>query len=423
MSARLPLLDDDGLELTQRTVLIRVDFNVPLKDGEVADDTRIRAALPTIQYALKRRAKVILMSHLGRPKKPTDELSLASAGEVLAGLLDQEVLLSDLPMGESASRLAQDLRSGEVLLLENLRFHSGEVKNSHALARELASLADVYVNDAFGAAHRAHASTEGLLPFVSGDVAFGFLMAREVKALSKVLEAPRKGLVSILGGAKVSDKIEVLRSLIPRSERVLIGGAMAYTFLAAQGVEVGLSRVEEDQLDTARELIKLAQERKTTLCLPIDHRCTPSFDESAPVTLTDSASIPQDLMALDIGPQTEALFAEQMEGAQVVVWNGPMGVFEWSHLAEGTYAVARAMAACEGYTLVGGGDSARAINESGFAEEVSHISTGGGASLEFLEGKPLPGVDALLKRHAELTAVRAAELAEEQSKEQSKERS
>lgn len=408
MSAEFPLIDRPGLSLNGKRVLIRVDFNVPLEEGRVADETRIIAALPTIEYALSKGAKVILMSHLGRPKGPDESLSLAPVGEVLAGHLNREVLLTDRPVGEGPARLAQSLRSGDVLLLENVRFHTGEEKNSEPLSRELASLADVYVNDAFGAAHRAHSSTAGVVDFIEGDVALGFLMAAEVKALSRVLSAPRAGLISVLGGSKVSDKIEVLRSLIPRSEKVLIGGAMAYTFLAARGYGVGASRVEQDHLDTARALFALAASNGTELLLPSDHRCAATFSRDAEVQVVSGESIPEGLMGLDIGPDTEARFRAAIGGGRTLLWNGPMGVFEWPALASGTFAIAEAFAASEGYTVVGGGDSARAANESGVADRIKHISTGGGASLEFLEGKTLPGVEAVIQRHAALSAQRAA---------------
>ena len=408
MSADFPLIDSPDLNLANKRVLIRVDFNVPLEGGRVADETRIVAALPTIEYALNKGAKVILASHLGRPKGPDESLSLAPVGEVLAGHLNREVLLTDRPIGEGPARLAHSLRAGEVLLLENIRFHTGEEKNSEPLSRELAALADVYVNDAFGAAHRAHSSTAGVADYITGDAALGFLMAAEVKALSRVLNAPRAGLVSVLGGAKVSDKIEVLRSLIPRSERVLVGGAMAYTFLAAQGHAVGASRVEGDHLGTARELLALAAASGTELLLPSDHRCAATFSRDAAVELVSGEAIPEGLMGLDIGPRTEERFRAAIAGGRTLLWNGPMGVFEWPALARGTFAIAEAFASSEGYTVVGGGDSARAANESGVADRIDHISTGGGASLEFLEGKPLPGVEAVVRAHAALAAERAA---------------
>ncbi len=408
MSADLPLIDSPDLQLANKRVLIRVDFNVPLEGGRVADETRIVAALPTIEYALNKGAKVILASHLGRPKGPDESLSLAPVGEVLAGHLNREVLLTDRPIGEGPARLAHSLRAGEVLLLENIRFHTGEEKNSEPLSRELAALAYVYVNDAFGAAHRAHSSTAGVADYITGDAALGFLMATEVKALSRVLNAPRAGLVSVLGGAKVSDKIEVLRSLIPRSERVLVGGAMAYTFLAAQGHAVGASRVEGDHLGTARELLALAAAAGTELLLPSDHRCAATFSRDAAVELVSGEAIPEGLMGLDIGPRTEERFRAAIAGGRTLLWNGPMGVFEWPALARGTFAIAEAFAASEGYTVVGGGDSARAANESGVADRIDHISTGGGASLEFLEGKPLQGVEAVVRAHAALAAERAA---------------
>lgn len=390
----LPLISD--LPIAHNHVLIRVDFNVPLEDGRVADDTRIRAALPTIEYALQQEAKVILTSHLGRPKgKINPDLSLAPAGEVLAGYLDKEIRLTDRPIGEGATRLVQDLKEGEILLLENIRFHSGETKNANPLAQELARFTDYYVNDAFGTAHRAHASTAGIVPYIRKGVGVGFLMGKETKALGQILNAPRKGLVAVLGGSKVSDKIGVLDRLIPKAESVLIGGAMAYTFLAAQNKSVGKSRVEQDQIETAQRLLKLAESRGTELLLPVDHLGATDFDVSLDAQSTESTEIPAELMGLDIGPKTIALYQNVIAQGQNLIWNGPMGVFEWETYSKGTFAIAEAFAQSTGYTVIGGGDSVRAIHESGFAEQVDHISTGGGASLEFLEGKTLPGLAAL----------------------------
>jgi phosphoglycerate kinase len=408
----LPSIEE--LDLKHKRVLIRVDFNVPLDQGRVADDTRIRAAIPTIQYALNEGAKVILVSHLGRPKgKVTPALTLAPAGEVLAGLLDMEVKLSDRPIGEAPTRLVQDLRDGEVILLENIRFHSGEIKNSEGLSRELALLTEVYINDAFGTAHRAHASTSGITAFIHDDLGVGLLMKREVDALTALLRAPRKGLVAVLGGAKVSDKIGVLNTLIPKAESVLIGGAMAYTFLAAQGIDVGLSRVQRDHLETARALFKLADQSGTELLLPNDHLCATSFEPNEEAQSIDSLSIPSDLMGLDIGPKTIERFSAVIRQGEALIWNGPMGVFEWPQFSKGTFSIAEAFSQTEGYTVIGGGDSVRAIHESGHAGDVDHISTGGGASLEFLEGKMLPGIAAMIKRASELEAERASEAASE----------
>ena len=400
----LPTIED--LDISGRLVLIRVDFNTPLKDGKVADDTRIRAALPTIEYALKQNAKVILMSHLGRPKgRNVDELSLAPVGEVLAGYLKREVLLSDRPMCEGSAYLVQNLKDGEVLLLENVRFHSGETKNNEHLAKELAAFTEFYVNDAFGTAHRAHASTVGITQYIHEGVAAGYLMVEEVRALSRIQHAHRSELLAVIGGAKVSDKLAVLRSLILKANTVLIGGAMAYTFLAAQGAKTGLSRVELDQLDTARSLLALAQEKNVKLLLPVDHLGATEFSEESEVQTIDSIDIPDDLMGLDIGPKTIELFSEAIAKAKVLIWNGPMGVFEWPAYATGSFAIAEAFAQSNGYTVIGGGDSVRAIHESGQAEHVSHVSTGGGASLEFLEldkGAFLPGIEAIIKRDLEI---------------------
>ena len=385
----------DALPIEGKRVLLRVDFNVPLENGNVADDSRIRAALKTIRHVIDRGGRLILVSHLGRPKGQVDEkYSLAPAGERLAELLGKEILLSDLPVGDAATRLSRELRDGEILLLENIRFHPGETKNDDGLARELGAMADFYVNDAFGTAHRAHASTAGIARHVR-DKAAGYLIAREVKTLSRLLNAPRNGFLAILGGAKVSDKIAVMEQLMDRVEVLLVGGAMAYTFLAAQGHDVGASRVESDRIDTAQRILALAEEKGVELVLPVDHGCAASFSADADRVEVDGIAIPNGLMGLDIGPKTRAAYAEKIASAQTIFWNGPMGVFEWSTFAPGTEAIANAVADSEAWSVVGGGDSVRAVTESGRADEIHHISTGGGASLEYLEGKELPGLKAL----------------------------
>ncbi len=385
----------DALPIEGKRVLIRVDFNVPLQDGLVADDSRIRAALPTIEHAIERGARIILASHLGRPKgKPDPALSLAPAGEVLAGYLNREVYLSDRPVGPAATRLARDLRDGQILLLENVRYHPGETKNEDGLARALSELADFYVNDAFGTAHRAHASTVGVAAHIR-DKAAGYLIAREVKALNKLLDAPKTGFTAVLGGAKVSDKIAVIERLLGRVERILVGGAMAYTFLKARGHEIGDSRVEETQLETASHILTQAKRRGVEVVLPIDHGAAEGFSATAKRVDLDTVDLPAGLMGLDIGAKTSTLFSAHLAKAKTIFWNGPMGVFEFAQFAQGTRAVADAVADSPAWAVVGGGDSVRAVTESGRAGDIAHISTGGGASLEFLEGRDLPGLVAL----------------------------
>jgi phosphoglycerate kinase len=387
----------DDMQLTGKRVFIRVDFNVPLEGKRITDDTRIREALPTIRRALELGGKVILASHLGRPKGPEPKLSLEPAASRLSELLGakHEVLLADDCVGDGVRKLVKDLKDGQVLMLENLRFHKEEEANDEAFARELASFADVYINDAFGTAHRAHASTAGMVPFVKEKGA-GMLMRKELEYLGGALKNPAKPFVAILGGAKVSDKIKVIESLLPKVDALLIGGAMAYTFLKAQGIEVGKSRVEEDKLSLATRMLEAAQRLRTSLVLPIDHICsTEPTDKGTPQEVADRA-IPGTLMGLDIGPKTRAMYAEHIRSAKTVIWNGPMGMFEVEKYAMGTRDVAMAMAANkDAITIVGGGDSAAAVNEMGMATKLSHVSTGGGASLEFLEGRDLPGVKAL----------------------------
>jgi phosphoglycerate kinase len=387
----------EDIEVKGRRVLMRVDFNVPIKNGTITEDTRIRSSLPTIQNALDRGARtVILCSHLGRPKgKPSAEFSLKPVADHLATLLKRPVTFAEDCVGERAKKAVEAAPSGGVVLLENLRFHAEEEKNDPGFAGQLASLADVYVNDAFGSAHRAHASTEGVVRHVK-EAAAGLLMASELEHLGRVLEAPERPFVAILGGAKVSDKLEVIENLIPRVDTLLIGGAMAYTFLKSRNVPVGKSLVEDDLLDAARDIESRAKARGLRLELPVDHVVAPKLEAGSPAeTIATSDASIGDRMGLDIGPKTIATYREAVAGAKTVIWNGPMGVFEIDAFAKGTLEVAKAVAAVKGTTVIGGGDSIAAVGKAGVTDRITHISTGGGASLEFLGGRELPGVAAL----------------------------
>ncbi len=385
------------LDVAGKRVFIRVDFNVPLKNGITGDDTRIRESLPTITYALEHGARVVILaSHLGRPKgKPNPEMSLRPVAARVGELLKKPVAFADDCVGAPAEQAVANAPKGGVVLLENLRFHPEEEKNDASFAKGLAALADVYVNDAFGAAHRAHASVEAIVRLVP-QAGAGLLMEKELRYLGGALDNPERPFVTIIGGAKVSDKIEVIENLVPKVDRLLIGGAMAYTFFKAQGKPVGKSLVEDDKLDAARDIMERAKQRGLTLLLPTDHVVAPKLEAGAPsdVLSVDDAAI-GDRMGLDIGPATVKAYSAAIADAKTVIWNGPMGVFEIDQFAQGTIGVARAVAAVKGTTIIGGGDSVAAIHKAGVADQVTHISTGGGASLEFLGGQTLPGVAVL----------------------------
>jgi len=383
------------IEVGGKRVLVRVDFNVPLdREGNITDDTRIRASLPTIGYLMDKGAKVILASHLGRPKGAFNEkYSLKPVARRLEELLGKKVALAEEAVGEIPRRLVGQLGEGEVLLLENVRFYPEEEKNEEKFARALADLADIFVNDAFGAAHRAHASTEGVARVIPGVA--GFLMEKEIEMLGRALTSPARPFVAIIGGAKVSDKIGVIGNLLNKVDTLIIGGGMANTFLSARGLNMGKSLVEGDKIDLARELMEKASDSGVELLLPVDLVVSMAADPGAERKSVSVEEVPLDWMALDIGPESARLFGEAVGRAKTVIWNGPMGVFEMEPFAAGTFSVARALAGSRAVTIVGGGDSAAAVEKAGVSGQITHISTGGGASLEFLEGKVLPGVAAL----------------------------
>lgn len=386
----------EDIDVKGKRVLARCDFNVPLKDGEITNDKRIVAALPTIKYLMEHGAKVILCSHLGRPKgeyKP--EFSLAPVAKKLSDYLGVEVKLAEDPevVGENAKKLAAELKDGEVMLLENVRFRAEETKNEENFSKELASLADIFVNDAFGTAHRAHCSTTGVAAYLPA--VCGFLIQKEIKFMGGALANPKRPLVAILGGAKVSDKIGVISNLIDKCDTIIIGGGMAYTFMKYLGHSIGTSLLEADWVEKAGEMMADAKAKGVNFLIPVDNKVGKEYDENTESKIVNSDEIPDGWMGLDIGPKSMEVFCDAIKGAGTVIWNGPMGVSEWDNFAAGTIAVANAVAESGAVSIIGGGDSVAAVTKLGFADKMSHISTGGGASLEFLEGKELPGIAAL----------------------------
>ena len=389
----------EDIEVQGKKVLVRCDFNVPLKDGEITNDKRIVAALPTIKYLIENGAKVILCSHLGRPKgeyKP--EFSLSPVAKKLSEYLGKEVKLAEDPevVGENAKKIASELENGDVMLLENVRFRAEETKNVEAFSKELASLAEIFVNDAFGTAHRAHCSTTGVADYLPA--VCGYLIQKEIKFMGGALANPKRPLVAILGGAKVSDKIGVISNLIDKCDTIIIGGGMAYTFMKFLGHSIGDSLLEADWVEKAGEMMADAKAKGVNFLIPVDNKVGKEYDENTEAMIVNSDEIPDGWMGLDIGPKSMELFVDAIKGAGTVIWNGPMGVSEWENFAAGTIAVANAVAESGAVSIIGGGDSVAAVTKLGFADKMSHISTGGGASLEFLEGKELPGIAALMDK-------------------------
>ncbi len=394
MSSALNKKTVEDLQVAGKKVLVRCDFNVKMENGVITSDKRIVASLPTIKYLIANGAKVILCSHLGRPKgEVVPEFSLAPVAARLSELLGQEVKMAKDVVGESAKALAADLKDGEVLLLENVRYEKGETKNDPELSKKFADLAELYVNDAFGSAHRAHSSTTGVADYLPA--ACGYLIQKEIEFIGGALENPKRPLVAILGGAKVSDKIGVITNLIDKCDTLIVGGGMAYTFMKSLGHNIGTSLLEADKVELAAEMMKKAEEKGVKFLIPVDNKVGKEYKPDTEAMVVDSDDIPDGWMGLDIGPKTQEIFAEAVKDAGTVIWNGPMGVSEWENFASGTIAVATAIANSEAISIIGGGDSAAAIQKLGFADKMSHISTGGGASLEYLEGKELPGIAAL----------------------------
>ncbi len=389
----------DQIPVKGKRVFIRVDFNVPMNEqGHITDTTRIENSAPTISYALKQGAKVILASHLGRPKGKTDpRYSLFPIARQLAGILGKPVTMAEDCVGQKVAEKIDQMKEGDILLLENLRFHSGEEANEASFSRKLASMADVYINDAFGAAHRAHASTEGITKYMDV-IGAGFLMKKEIDCLERATANPKRPCVMILGGAKVSDKIGIIGHLLNKVTTLLIGGGMAYTFLKAEGIEVGKSLVERDQVEQALRIASEANRQGVKFLLPVDHIVGDRFDPKAAKKVVPNGAIPSEWVAMDIGPKTVRIFSDEIKEAKTIVWNGPMGVFEMEAFAQGTISVAKAVAQSKAFSIVGGGDTVAAVKMAGVADSISHISTGGGAALEFLEGKSLPGIEALRER-------------------------